>query len=99
MFKDKKGISLVELLAVIAIISILFILLLSQVSSAVEKSRDSGVRVDLRDYLHGMKSYFMEEEGHKDLKGLNNHLSRELAFKEEHNQFLSKKIHIKTRTY
>lgn len=62
IIREKKGMTLIELLAVIAIIAILFVLLIPQISSAIEKSRVTGVQVDLRDYQRGLQSYLMENE-------------------------------------
>lgn len=78
---NKKGMTLLELLAVISIIVILFILLVPQVSRAVEKSRFAGLQVDCRDYYTFYKDYRMNEENKKvSVSDYNKYLNKELQF-------------------
>lgn len=79
MLKNKKGMTLIELLAVIAIIAILFILLIPRINSAIDKSKISGVQTDLHSYEIAMRSYFMEHRGEaKSFEGLNKYLDKSL---------------------
>ena len=79
--RNKKGLTLIELLAVIAIIAILFILLIPAVSSGFEKARVSGVQTDFHSYQVAAKSYYMEHLGKgKTESNFNNYLDKNLRF-------------------
>ena len=82
MFKfNKKGLTLIELLAVIAIIAILFILLIPTIGSSFEKARVSGVQTDFRSYQISGQSYFTENLGKaKTEDKFNQYLDKPLRF-------------------
>lgn len=81
MIKKKRGLTLIELLAVIAIITILFVMLVPQISSAIEKSRETGLQTDLRDYQTGISGYFMENGRLPEAEAeLNKNLDKNLRF-------------------
>lgn len=63
LLSNKKGMTLIELLAVIAIIAILFVLLIPQIDNAIQKSRQSGLQTDFHSYQVATEAYFNEIGG------------------------------------
>lgn len=80
-YSNKKGMTLIELLAVIAIIAILFILLIPNISNAFEKARLTGVKSNFNDYRSASQSYLMSSQGETLSEGdFNRFLDSNLQF-------------------
>ena len=95
---NKKGLTLIELLAVIAIMAIMFVILVPRISESSEKARETGIMSDFRAYQIAAKSYFMERSGTKDIKEFNKYLPTELKFEEDSTK-ANYKLSIKTNPY
>lgn len=61
--KAKKGFTLVEIMAVVALIAILFVIFIPRIGFAANKTKMTGVQVDMHSYQTALETTAMEHSG------------------------------------